>query len=91
MKSALKPGLRAVLAGPREGPLFLDAALLAASWHDPAGTEVARMLAADAKASERRKLAAIEALAGANDPWTLKLVETMLAPRRSWSPGFRAG
>jgi putative heme-binding domain-containing protein len=90
VKSALKPGLRAVLAGPREGPLFLDAALLAASWHDPAGTEVARMLATDAKASERRKLAAIEALAGANDPWTLKLVETMLAPRRSWSPGFRA-
>jgi putative heme-binding domain-containing protein len=70
--------------------LFLEVALLAASWRDPAGTEMVRLLASDVKASERRRLAAVEALAAANDPWTLKLVETMLGARKSWSPGFRA-
>jgi putative heme-binding domain-containing protein len=47
-------------------------------------------LAADATTSERRKIAAVEALASANDASILTTVESQLASRKSWSPGFRA-
>ncbi len=69
--------------------MFLEVALLAASWRDPAGTEIVRVIAADPKASQRRRLAAIEALAAANDPWILKLAETILAAPQQIPPGFR--
>jgi putative heme-binding domain-containing protein len=86
----LEPALHRILEGPRQGPLHLDVTLLAASLGDSDGTEAARLLAADAHASERRRLAAIQALAAANDTWILKLAETMLSEQKAWSPGFRA-
>jgi putative heme-binding domain-containing protein len=90
VKQSLESAITSVLSGPHQRPLFLDVALLAASWHDPAGVVAARELAADANMPERRRIAAVEALAAANDMSILEPVETMLSVRRQWSPGFRA-
>jgi putative membrane-bound dehydrogenase-like protein len=90
VKSTLAPGLHTVLSGPHQRPLYRDVTLLAASWRDPEGMRAARALAADARISERQRIAAVEALAAANDASILEPVETMLSARRSWSPGFRA-
>jgi putative heme-binding domain-containing protein len=89
VRETLAPALHTLLAQPHQDALFLEVALLAASWRDPDATEVARVMATDAKTSERRRLAAIEALAAANDPWILKLAETMLAAPHERSSGFR--
>jgi putative heme-binding domain-containing protein len=89
VRETLAPTLHASLGQSHQGPLFLEVALLAASWRDPAGTEIVRVIAADPKASQRRRLAAIEALAAANDPWILKLAETILAAPQQIPPGFR--
>jgi putative heme-binding domain-containing protein len=90
VRESLKSAIASVLSGPHQRPLFLDVALLAASWRDPAGIRAARDLAADAEMPERRRIAAVEALAAANDVSTLEPVETMLTARQKWSPGFRA-
>jgi putative heme-binding domain-containing protein len=89
VQRAIERALQPVLAGPRDGPLYIDAALLAASWGDASGVEFARVVAADAKASESRRIAAIEALASGDDAWTLKVTETLLSARQKVSTGFR--
>jgi putative heme-binding domain-containing protein len=90
VQRTLEPGLHTVLSGPHQGPLYLDVTLLEASWRDPEGIQAARQLAADLRTPERQRIAAIEALAAANDTWILKLGETILSAQRPWSPGFRA-
>jgi putative heme-binding domain-containing protein len=89
VERALASDVHALLTRSHQGPLFVEVALLAASWGDPDGTEIARVMAADPKSSERRRLAAIEALASANDPWILKLAETLLTAPQQIPPGFR--
>jgi putative heme-binding domain-containing protein len=90
VRRALKSAIASVLSGPHQRPLFVDVALLAASWRDPDGISAARELAADAKASESRRIAAVEALAAGNDASILAPVEAMLADQKAWSTGFRA-
>jgi putative heme-binding domain-containing protein len=90
VERALKSAVASVLSGPHQRPLFIDLALLSASWRDPTGIQAARALAADVKIPERQRIAAIEALASANDASVLEPVESMLSARRSGSPGFRA-
>jgi putative heme-binding domain-containing protein len=90
VKQSLHSTIASVLSGPHQRPLFTDIVLLAASWRDAAGIDAARELAADPKASEWRRIAAVDALASVNDASILGPVEAMLAARQSWSPGFRA-
>jgi putative heme-binding domain-containing protein len=90
VKRALQSAIASILTGPHQRPLFVDVALLAASWRDPAGIQAAHELAADAKAPERRRIAAVDAIASANDASILGPVEAMLSARQSASPGFRA-
>ncbi len=90
VKHSLQAAIASVLSGPHQRPLFVDVALLAASWRDPLAIQAVRDLAADATTSERRKIAAVEALASANDASILPTVESQLASRKTWSPGFRA-
>jgi putative heme-binding domain-containing protein len=87
VKQTLAPAVHSLFARSREASV--EVALVAASWRDPDATEVVRVLAADPKAPESRRLSAIESLAAARDPWTLKLAETMLDAPRERSPGFR--
>ncbi len=87
IKRSLARDLHSLLSRSREAPV--EVALLAASWRDPDATEVVRVLATNPKTSERNRLSAIESLAAANDPWTLKLAETILAAPHERSPGFR--
>jgi putative heme-binding domain-containing protein len=90
VRQSLHSTIASVLSGPHQRPLFIDIALLAASWRDAAGIDAARELAADPKASERRRIAAVDALASVNDTSILGPVEAMLSARQSASPGFRA-
>jgi putative heme-binding domain-containing protein len=89
VQRALVPDLDDVLAGPHQGALYLDVTLLTASWGNPAGIAAARELAADSKAPDRRRIAAIEALAAAKDEGALNAVESLLAARKGSPPGFR--
>ncbi|HXY33650.1 MAG TPA: c-type cytochrome, partial [Planctomycetaceae bacterium] len=89
VQRALAPQLHQVLEGPRQGPLYLDVMLLTAAWGDPAGIAAARDLAADSKAPDRRRIAAIEALAATKDDTILDAVEAFLAARKTSPPGFR--
>ena len=90
VKQSLHSTIASVLSGPHQQPLYVDIALLAASWRDAEGIDAARELAADPKASERQRIAAVDALASVNDASILVPVEAMLGVRQSWSPGFRA-
>jgi putative heme-binding domain-containing protein len=89
-RQALHSAMTQVLSGPHQRPLFLDVTLVAASLRDPAGIAAAVDLVADKKTPERRRIAAVEAVASADDASILKPVDEILASRQSWSPGFRA-
>ncbi len=89
VKSVLDRDLHQVLDGPRDGTLYLDVTLLTANWGDPAGVAAARELAANPKTPDRRRIAAIEALAAAKDETILNTVESLLSARKTSPPGFR--
>jgi putative heme-binding domain-containing protein len=89
VKQSLDSGLHTVLAGPHQGSLYLDVTLLTASWRDLAGIAAARELAADSKAPDRRRIAAIEALAAAQDKTSLDAAERLLAAQKTVPSGFR--
>lgn len=89
VREALKSVLASVLTGRRDGQLFLDAALLAASWREPAGIEAVRGLVSDASVPERRRIAALTALVSAADASVLSQVEGILRGDSKASPRFR--
>ncbi len=89
VKSALDRDLHQVLDGPHDGTLYLDVTLLTANWGDPAGVAAARELAVNPKTPDRRRIAAIEALAAAKDETILNTVESLLSARKTSPPGFR--
>ncbi len=63
--AALQPRLdkllAPVLAGKADAPLYLDAALLASSWKNPAALAAVRKVVSSAEADETKRLAAIDA------------------------------
>jgi len=67
----------------------LAAAVLAATWKDPAGIEAVREVFASSAEPARRRLQAFEALISADEPAALKLAETTLADQ-SVPVDFRA-
>jgi putative heme-binding domain-containing protein len=91
LRSQLAGPLGKILAGKSDGPLYADAAILAASLKDPAGTAAARKLLAAAVGSEARRLQAIDALIAAGDETVLSQVARILAERKANSPAFRSG
>lgn len=89
LKEQLGPILQACQAGPGDSPLALDAALLAATWRDPAGIETARRGFASTRHSEARRLQALAALISARDTPVLNAVALILANREKASVDFR--
>ncbi len=91
--AALQPRLDKLLAGVLEGkrgePLYLDAALLASTWKNPAALAAVRSLVASTDADERQRLAALDALVAAADGKLLGEVRSVLADARSSSAAFR--
>jgi putative membrane-bound dehydrogenase-like protein len=89
VREALKSALAAVLTGRHDGQLFLDVALLAASWREPAGIEAVRGMVSDASVPESTRMAALKALVAADDASVLSQVEGILTGPTKMSPRFR--
>jgi putative heme-binding domain-containing protein len=85
----LGPVLRKALAN-RDAPLYLDAALLAASMKDPAGLEAARETAAASARPQGDRLKALNALAAARDPAALQTASSVLGDAKANPEPFRA-
>lgn len=91
LKPRLSPALTKILAGKKEGTLYFEAALLAASWREPSAMKTARGWFAADKESEPQRLRALGALLAAGDTQTLSLVAAVLADRKSNSVSLRGG
>ena len=78
LRTALGPLVAAALADPDDEFLYLDAALLATSWKDPAGLEAARAAFASARRPDARRLQALDALVAAGDAELLLSVGQVL-------------
>lgn len=91
--AALQPRLdkllAGVLAGKADEPLYLDAALLASSWKNPAALAAVRKLVATTDADEARRLAALDALVAGGDSELLATVGDVLADAKGNSAAFR--
>jgi len=66
LRTALGPTLAKVRKAGNDGPLFLDVALLSASWGDAAGHAAAREVLNSTKHADSRRLQAFEALVAAD-------------------------
>ena len=89
LREQFGPITREILAGSPEGPLYLDAALLAASWKDPAGLSAARESFQSTEHPEPRRLQALQALVGAEDDAVLDAVARTLQRPKAHTVDFR--
>ena len=89
LRERFGPIVSKILAGSPEGPLYLDAALLAASWKDPAGLSAAREGFHSTEHPEPRRLQALQALIGAKDDAVLDAVTRTLERPQVHSADFR--
>jgi putative membrane-bound dehydrogenase-like protein len=88
LQAKLEQPLNAILANEKH-PLRLEAALLAASWKNPAAlTEMSR-LAIDSKRPEPARLAAVEALVAAKDANIATMMVSLLQDTKQNSVIFR--
>lgn len=91
---ALRPKLAAplgkILAGKTDSPLYVDAALLAATLKDPAGVTAVRKLFAATSQTESRRLQALDALIAAGDKSLLASVAAVLTDPKANSASFRS-
>lgn len=89
LRDAMGEDVEAVLAKGEKHPLFLDAAILAASWKQAVGVQTARRLLVDAAAKEEVRVAALAALAAGQDAEVLETVKQLLEDRAKNSAAFR--
>ncbi|MEX0713557.1 MAG: PVC-type heme-binding CxxCH protein [Pirellulales bacterium] len=80
LRSAMEPLLSEVLSGPVDDPLYVDAALLATTWKDPAGITAVRQVYASRAYDDQRRLQALDALVAAADDRLLAAVAGALKP-----------
>ncbi len=90
LRERLKPVLAKVLAGPASGPLYLDAALLAATWKDETALAAVRATFLSAEAADSKRIQALGALLATHDSATLDAVERILADAKHNSAVLRA-
>ncbi len=90
LRPRLQPTLNKILSGKTDAPLYLDAALLATTWKDPAAIDAVRkvFLAVEGQSPERR-LQSLDALVAAGDPQLLDVVSRTLANTKQNPPALR--
>ena len=81
--------LTKLLAGKPEAALYLDSALLAATWRDPAGLDVARKIATTTERPASDRLKAISALVAAHDAAALQVAAAVLGDAKANPQPFR--
>lgn len=89
LRLAIDPAIKDVLKRGAKSPLYLNAALLATTWRDPAGLAAVRTVLATPNAPADQRLQALEALIAANDASLLEPVRQILADRESARVEFR--
>ena len=89
LRGLLPKVLAKILSGDPDSPLFMDAALVATAWKDPAALKAAGKILTSTGNPEERRLRALNALIGSADPTVLDVVGPTLADRKAGSPGFR--
>lgn len=89
VRTAVEPLLAQVLSGPVESPLYLDAALVATTWKDPAGLTAVRRTFATTEEPALRRLQALDALVAAGDANLLAAVGDTLSASKANSLEFR--
>ncbi|MBI2826858.1 MAG: c-type cytochrome [Planctomycetia bacterium] len=78
LRKACQPLLAPLLAGSSDGPLYLDAALVAVAWNDPAGVAAVRRVLASARHPDSVREQALAALIAARDPELLATIEALI-------------
>ena len=88
LRERLDEQLTGILQQP-EHPLRLDAALVSASWRNPAAIDVARGMLKDPMQAPKQRQQALEALIAAGDPELLETVELLLGRDSAADLAFR--
>ena len=81
VKQRLEAAVKQILGGAADEPLYLDAALLAASWNDASALEAVEGVLFSPSASLDRRRQAIDALVAARAPALDAVVQKLLADR----------
>ncbi len=89
LKQRLKEPLVKIVAGPADGPLVIDAALVAAAWKDPAALKLVRSLAERADAPIGQRQLALETLVFVGDESVLATAEKLLSSRGRDAAGIQ--
>ncbi len=89
LRPRLEPALRDILSRGNDHPLYLEAALLSASWKDPAGLAAAREVFASSSQQQQRRLQALNALIAAGDDSVAQTIGGVLADAKSNPADFR--
>ncbi|CAN5889754.1 HEAT repeat domain-containing protein [soil metagenome] len=91
LRERMQGDLLAILAGSTEGPIYVEAALLAASWNDSKGLEAVRPFLTAPNLEESQRLRALESLVAANDSEPiLKAARRILKDSEAGSEEFRS-
>jgi putative heme-binding domain-containing protein len=89
LRDRLSPSLSQILAGDPNGPLSLDAALVASAWNDPAALRAVSQALSSKRHSEGRRLQALDALIGTGDASVLDFAGRTIVDRENGSTKFR--
>ncbi len=81
LRPKLEAGLKPILTGSQDHPLFLDAALLATTWNDAAASRVALQVLQSGKQSNARRIQALEALVAAKNENVLGALGKLLTSK----------
>ncbi len=90
LKTRIEPALAQIISGPRSDPIYLDAALLAATWKDPAAIAAVHKTLAATDEPNARRVEALRALLAAGDRLTLASVSAIFAEPKRNSAVLRA-
>jgi putative heme-binding domain-containing protein len=89
LRTRLQPALETIVADEKH-PLFLDAAILSASWKDGKAVAAVRAVFASHKHDQDRRIKALAALIAAGDKSIAKAVGDALSDAKANSADFRA-
>lgn len=90
IRPRLQGSLDRVLQAGADHPLYVDSALLAATWGHEAATAAVRRILGDAAAPSPRRVQALDALIAAQDPGVVDAAASILRDPLTNPPGFRA-
>lgn len=89
LRDKLQPVLSTILSSKGDRPFSFDAAVLSATWNNPAGLDIVGKTLRSTSESETRRLQAVNAMIASGDKSLLDGVAGILGDRKASSPEFR--